>query len=74
MQLQKHSKITENIQKIEDTIATYKLKQNETDDPNEDALDSFMSTLNSSALNKVEIRKLKIDLINLKKEEMIIHK
>ena len=40
------------------------------DHPNTDALDAFMSSLDSSTLDKTEIRKLKIELINLRKEEM----
>ena len=47
----------------------HKSKQNRTDDSNVDALDAFMSSLDTSVLDKTEIRKMKIDLLNLRKEE-----
>lgn len=69
-QLDNHSKITEKIAKLERTIALQKLKQQEVDNSNVDALDAFMSTLTSSVFDKTEIRKMKMDLINLRKEEL----
>ncbi|XP_001601225.2 kanadaptin isoform X1 [Nasonia vitripennis] len=68
--LEKHSKVAEKITTIEHTIALHKSKQDELNDSNEDALDAFMSTLDSAALDKTEIRKMKIELLNLRKEEM----
>lgn len=37
---------------------------------NEDSLDAFMSSLNSSTLSKGDITKMKVELQNLRKEEM----
>lgn len=59
----------EKIQSLENTLTLQKLKQKEADDSKEDALDAFMSSLDTSTLGKVEIRKIKMDLQNLRKEE-----
>lgn len=37
---------------------------------NEDSLDAFMSSLNQSSLSKNDITKMKVELQNLRKEEM----
>lgn len=37
---------------------------------NEDSLDAFMSNLNQSSLSKSDITKMKVELQNLRKEEM----
>ena len=41
----------------------------EEENSNEDALDAFMSSLSATSLNKADIKKIKIELINLRKEE-----
>lgn len=68
--MEKHSQVTARITKLENTVALYKSQQNEDKDSNVDALDAFMSTLDSATLNKIEIRKIKIELMNLRKEEL----
>lgn len=37
---------------------------------NEDSLDAFMSSLNTSTLSKNDVKKMKVELQNLRKEEM----
>ncbi|XP_014234914.1 kanadaptin [Trichogramma pretiosum] len=68
--LQKYSKITERISSIQNKLKLHNAKKSETNDSNIDALDAYMSSLGSSSLDKLEIRKLKIELINLGKEEL----
>lgn len=71
--LEKHRTI---IQKITDLVESMRRSQifesepskNEQDE-NEDALDAFMSSLNAPVLNKVEKRKMKMKLQNLRQEE-----
>lgn len=67
--LAKHAKLIESIKSTERIIELHKLKQLEMENADEDALDAFMSSLETSALDKTEIRKKKIDLLNMKKEE-----
>ena len=68
MQLKKHSCVTEKIARLDNTIAKQKSKT-EKEDVNVDTLDAFMSSLHSSLLNKSEFRKIRIELLNLRKEE-----
>ncbi|KAJ8666909.1 hypothetical protein QAD02_008571 [Eretmocerus hayati] len=68
--IEKHSQVTEKIKKIENLLAQQKANEKEVDDSSEDALDAFMSSLGSSTFDKTEMRRMKIDLINLRKEEM----
>lgn len=67
--LEKHSKLIEKIKGIERVIELHKLQQQQMEDGDEDALEAFMSTLETSTLDKTEIRKKKMELVNLKKEE-----
>ena len=63
-------KIVEKIKNVERLIALKKAKQDEKEDSAEDPLDAFMSKLETSVLNKTEIRNLKIELQNLHQLEM----
>ncbi|XP_011502518.1 PREDICTED: kanadaptin [Ceratosolen solmsi marchali] len=67
---QKHSTVVKKIESLKNAISLQKIKQNEICNSNVDALDAYMSILESTSYNKTEIKKMKMELQNLRKEEM----
>nr|XP_034187012.1 kanadaptin [Osmia lignaria] len=68
--LEKHKQVTKRISQLSTSIENWHNASNkEKEAPEEDALDAFMSSLNSSSLTKNDIAKMKVELQNLRKEE-----
>ncbi|XP_076618648.1 kanadaptin isoform X1 [Colletes latitarsis] len=68
--LEKHTKVTKRISHLSNLIKTWQNENNaEKETTEEDALDVFMSSLNSFALTKNDIAKMKLELQTLRKEE-----
>ncbi|KAG6796129.1 kanadaptin [Apis mellifera caucasica] len=68
--LEKHKEVTEKITHLSTSIQNWQnVNTTKIDTTEEDALDAFMSSLNSFALTKNDIAKMKLELQNLQKEE-----
>uniref|UniRef100_A0A6V7J4G3 FHA domain-containing protein n=1 Tax=Bracon brevicornis TaxID=1563983 RepID=A0A6V7J4G3_9HYME len=73
--IEKQQEVQEKISKIETTLENHrKAKSAQDDESGEDALDAFMSHLNTALLNKSDIIKLKSQLVSLRKEEEQLRK
>nr|XP_003700466.1 PREDICTED: kanadaptin isoform X1 [Megachile rotundata] len=73
--LEKHKQVTKRISHLSNSIENWQNANSiEKETTDEDALDAFMSSLNSSALTKSDIAKMKVELQNLRKEEASLTK
>lgn len=73
--LEKHKQVTKRISHLSNSIENWQNANSiEKETTDEDALDAFMSSLNSSALTKSDIAKMKVELQNLRKEETSLTK
>lgn len=69
-QLEKHEQVTKRISHLTTSIRNWQnANATENDPAAEDALDAFMSSLNSFTLTKSDITKMKLELQGLRKEE-----
>lgn len=69
-QTEKHSEIVNKISRLNERLKEAQRKNAKAGESNEDSLDAFMSSLNTSTLSKSDIRKMKVELQNLHKEEI----
>jgi len=69
-QTEKHSEITNKISHLNDCLKKAQENNAKAGESNEDSLDAFMSSLNTSTLSKSDITKMKVELQNLRREEM----
>lgn len=69
-QTEKHNEITNKISRLNNRIKEAQEKSTKAGESSEDSLDAFMSNLNTSTLSKSDIMKMKVELQNLRKEEM----
>ncbi|XP_043280168.1 kanadaptin isoform X2 [Venturia canescens] len=67
--VEKHTSIVKKIADIEGRIKKSQKSKEDIETSNEDALDAFMSSLNSNVYDKAGIRKMKLELQSLRKEE-----
>ncbi|XP_011870899.1 PREDICTED: kanadaptin [Vollenhovia emeryi] len=67
---EKHSEITNKISRLNARLRDAQEKSAKAGESNEDSLDAFMLSLNTSTLSKGDITKMKVELQNLRKEEM----
>lgn len=73
--LEKHKQVIKRISHLSNLIENWQnASSTEKETTDEDALDAFMSSLNSSALTKSDIAKTKVELQNLRKEESSLTK
>lgn len=69
-QTEKHSEIVNKISHLDDRLKKAQENNAKARESNEDSLDAFMSSLNTSTLSKSDITKMKVELQNLRREEM----
>lgn len=69
-QTEKHNEIVDKISRLNDRLKEAQENNAKAGKSNEDSLDAFMSSLNTSTLSKSDITKMKVELQNLRKEEM----
>lgn len=69
-QTEKHNEIVDKISRLNDRLKEAQEDNAKVEKSNEDSLDAFMSSLNTSTLSKSDITKMKVELQNLRKEEM----
>lgn len=69
-QTEKHNEIVDKISRLNDRLKEAQEDNAKAEKSNEDSLDAFMSSLNTSTLSKSDITKMKVELQNLRKEEM----
>lgn len=69
-QTEKHNEITNKISRLNDRLKEAQENNAKLRESNEDSLDAFMSSLNVVTLSKGDITKMKVELQNLRKEEM----
>jgi len=58
------------ISRLNERLKEAQRKNAKAGESNEDSLDAFMSSLNASTLSKSDITKMKVELQNLRKEEI----
>jgi len=58
------------ISRLNERLKEAQRKNAKAGESNEDSLDAFMSSLNTSTLSKSDITKMKVELQNLRKEEI----
>lgn len=69
-QTEKHSEIVKEISGLNDRLREAQKNNAKAGESNEDSLDAFMSNLNTSTLSKSDMTKMKVELQNLRREEM----
>lgn len=69
-QIEKHNNIVNKISKLNNRLKEAQGNNTKTKESSEDSLDVFMSSLNTFTLSKSDITKMKVELQNLRKEEM----
>lgn len=69
-QTEKHSEIVKEISRLNDRLREAQRNNAKAGESNEDSLDAFMSNLNTSTLSKSDMTKMKVELQNLRREEM----
>lgn len=69
-QTEKHSEIASKILHLNYRLKEAQEKNAKAGESTEDSLDAFMSSLNTSTLSKSDITKMKVELQNLRREEM----
>lgn len=69
-QTEKHNEIMDKISHLTNRLKEAQESIVKEKESNEDSLDAFMSSLNSSILSKSDVTKMKVELQNLRKEEM----
>lgn len=69
-QTEKHNEIVNKISYLDDRLKKAQESNAKAKESNEDSLDAFMSNLNTSTLSKSDITKMKVELQNLRREEM----
>lgn len=69
-QTEKHSEIANKISHLNNRLKEAQENNAKAGGSNEDSLDAFMSSLNTSTLSKGDITKMKVELQNLRREEM----
>lgn len=69
-QTEKHNEIMDKISHLTNRLKEAQESLIKEKESNEDSLDAFMSSLNSSTLSKSDITKMKVELQNLRKEEV----
>ncbi|XP_023248072.1 kanadaptin-like [Copidosoma floridanum] len=67
--LENYSNVVEKIRTLESLMASQTSRQKEVSNQSEDTLDKFMSMLDTSICDETQTKKIKIDLLNLRKEE-----
>ncbi|XP_018057682.1 PREDICTED: kanadaptin [Atta colombica] len=67
---EKHNEIVNKISRLNERLKETQRKNAKAGESNEDSLDAFMSSLNTSTLSKSDITKMKVELQNLRKEEI----
>lgn len=67
---EKHSGIVNKISYLDDRLKRAQENDAKAKESSEDSLDAFMSNLNTSTLSKSDITKMKVELQNLRREEM----
>ncbi|XP_071581718.1 kanadaptin [Temnothorax nylanderi] len=67
---EKHNEIANKISRLNDRLKEAQENNAKARESNEDSLDAFMSSLNTSTLSKSDITKMKVELQNLRREEM----
>ncbi|XP_012058996.1 PREDICTED: kanadaptin [Atta cephalotes] len=67
---EKHNEIVNKISRLNERLKEAQRKNAKAGESNEDSLDAFMSSLNTSTLSKSDITKMKVELQNLRKEEI----
>ncbi|EGI64939.1 PREDICTED: kanadaptin [Acromyrmex echinatior] len=67
---EKHNEIVNKISRLNERLKEAQRKNAKVGESNEDSLDAFMSSLNTSTLSKSDITKMKVELQNLRKEEI----
>ncbi|XP_077266289.1 kanadaptin isoform X1 [Temnothorax americanus] len=67
---EKHNEIANKISHLNDRLKEAQENNAKARESNEDSLDAFMSSLNTSTLSKSDITKMKVELQNLRREEM----
>ncbi|XP_011643500.2 LOW QUALITY PROTEIN: kanadaptin [Pogonomyrmex barbatus] len=67
---EKHNEILNKISHLNNRLKEAQENITKTGESNEDSLDAFMSSLNTSTLSKSDITKMKVELQNLRREEM----
>ncbi|XP_012228597.2 kanadaptin [Linepithema humile] len=67
---EKHSEIVNKISHLTNRLKEAQESSSKAGESNEDSLDAFMSNLNQSSLSKSDVTKMKVELQNLRKEEM----
>lgn len=73
-QTEKHSEIMNKISHLTNRLKEAQENNAKVAESNEDSLDAFMSNLNTSSLSKNDIIKMKMELQNLRKEELSLVK
>lgn len=69
-QTEKHNEIMDKISHLTNRLKDAQESLMKEKESSEDSLDAFMSSLNSSTLSKSDITKMKVELQNLRKEEV----
>lgn len=69
-QTEKHNEIVSKISHLTNRLREVQESSVKEKESNEDSLDAFMSNLNSSTLSKSDMTKMKVELQNLRKEEV----
>lgn len=69
-QTEKHSEIANKISHLNNRLKEAQENNAKAGGSNEDSLDAFMSSLNTSTLSKGDLTKMKVELQNLRREEM----
>jgi len=69
-QTEKHSEIVNKISRLNNRLKEAQEKNARAGESNEDSLDAFMSSLNTCTLSKSDITKMKVELQNLRRDEM----
>ncbi|XP_011329580.2 kanadaptin [Ooceraea biroi] len=67
---EKYNEITNKISHLSNRLKEAQENSAKMEEFNEDSLDAFMSNLNTSTLSKSDVKKMKIEMQNLRKEEM----
>lgn len=68
--IEKHNNIVNKISQLNKRLKEAQGINTKTKESSEDSLDAFMSSLNTCTLSKSDITKMKVELQNLRKEEM----
>lgn len=69
-QTEKHNEIVNKISYLDDRLKKAQEDNAKAKESSEDSLDAFMSSLSTSTLSKSDVTKMKVELQNLRREEM----